>query len=109
MLKPVAESSPDFFPSPNCQGISTNYVFLGSSVRIQARPMREDFDKLLRTPYLSIVCYRRNKTFTSRDWLLVTVSVFAWPIWHTSLRYGLYSFSLGPVSGKTNWILWEMS
>jgi len=76
---------------------------------MQTRPMREDFDKLLRMPYLSIVCYRRNKTFTSRDWLLVAVSVFAWPIWHTCLRYGIYSFSLGPVSGKTSLILWEMS
>ena len=41
MLKPGAESSTNFFPSPKCQGISTNYVFLEASVRIQARPMRE--------------------------------------------------------------------
>ena len=33
-LNPGPESLTDFFPSPNYQGISTNYVFLEASICI---------------------------------------------------------------------------
>ena len=82
-------------------------MFLEASIRIQTRPMRENFDRLLCTPLEYCVPPAKQDRHEQGS---ITRDDFCFlPSRYGALVYLLYGFNSGPVSAKTGSILWGSS